>query len=341
MPSYYFHLAFELHRQSAQGSETVSIGNDPTDSFIPPRNFNIFGSQLPSHQASTWASYIAPKRERRTSDNKRKSTGSGIDKTPRTATSRSASLKPSTNLTAHDNCQPTPTGHLQEKERTGRRGCSNTDWRFDKLTMESIEMELQKVDNSGKEEEPTAGTTGSSTPRGDIVLRGKYVPSNPRTTEFGWGVVHLYRDVAESPELSDSIKYGKESNKQQPVDIPRDLAFVDKQCTTLCVLAVPSYMTPSDLLGWLGEETREIVSHFRLVRSGRSNRYMVLLKFRSPKATKRWQKEWNGKLFNSTEVRTVSTAEDRTLISSLARELPCGLRQVYPIPGTRHKPRPF
>ncbi|CBF85985.1 putative RING and UBP finger domain protein [Aspergillus nidulans FGSC A4] len=75
-------------------------------------------------------------------------------------------------------------------------------------------------------------------------------------------------------------------------------------CTTLCILAVPSYMSASDLLGFVGEATMDDVSHFRMIRTARANRYMVLMKFRSGKKAREWQKEWNGKVFNSMEPET-------------------------------------
>ncbi|MCJ1313377.1 hypothetical protein MMC25_007055 [Agyrium rufum] len=77
--------------------------------------------------------------------------------------------------------------------------------------------------------------------------------------------------------------------------------FNDEDCTTLCILAVPSYMTPSDFLGFVGERTREEVSHFRMIRTERSNRYMVLMKFRNGRKAREWRKEWNGKAFNDME----------------------------------------
>ena len=60
-------------------------------------------------------------------------------------------------------------------------------------------------------------------------------------------------------------------------------------------------MMPSDLLGWVGEQAREGVSHFRLIRTGKANRYMVLMKFRDAKTAKVWRKEYNSRVFNSME----------------------------------------
>ncbi|OAF56118.2 hypothetical protein VC83_07413 [Pseudogymnoascus destructans] len=71
--------------------------------------------------------------------------------------------------------------------------------------------------------------------------------------------------------------------------------------TMLCIPAVPSYMTASDFLGWVGEKTRELVSHFRMVMTGRMNRYMMLMKFRDGAEARKWRREWDGKVFNGME----------------------------------------
>lgn len=76
----------------------------------------------------------------------------------------------------------------------------------------------------------------------------------------------------------------------------------EEDCTTLCILAVPAYLSGSDFLGFVGEKTLDEVCHFRMIRTSRANRYMVLMKFRSGKKAREWQKEWNGKVFNSMEV---------------------------------------
>jgi BRCA1-associated protein len=124
---------------------------------------------------------------------------------------------------------------------------------------------------------------------GGLATKGKFVPSDLKDTEIGWGVVHLYRDGQETPGLHDEVKEANAS-------------FNEEDCTTLCILAVPSYMTPSDFLGFVGEQTREDVSHFRLIKTSRANKYMVLMKFDDAKKAREWRKDWNGKAFNSMEV---------------------------------------
>ncbi|KAB8200336.1 BRCA1-associated protein 2-domain-containing protein [Aspergillus parasiticus] len=157
---------------------------------------------------------------------------------------------------------------------------------------------------------------------GGLRTRGKYIPLDQQTSDSVWGIVHLYRDAQETPYLveEDYPSYlkgsaaarqpydelGGGSNPRQDVHVEEQPPFLypDDDCTTLCILAVPSYMSPSDFLGFVGEASMDDVSHFRMIRTARANRYMVLLKFRSGKKAKEWQKEWNGKVFNSMEPET-------------------------------------
>lgn len=141
--------------------------------------------------------------------------------------------------------------------------------------------------NSDDPARPRAKSLKHAATSGGLATKGEFVPSDPKHTEVGWGVVHLFRDGDETPGLYDEVDgaYGP---------------FVE-DCTTLCILAVPSYMTPSDFLGFVGEQTREDVSHFRLIRTSRANKYMVLMKFREASRARAWKKEWNGKTFNSME----------------------------------------
>ena len=144
---------------------------------------------------------------------------------------------------------------------------------------------------------------------GGFSTKGRYEPTEVGDEELGWGIVRLYRDSKETPGLYDDVSTNKHSKHGRGLSKPgssgQESSFRDEDCTTLCILAVPAYMTPSDFLGFVGEKSREEVSHFRMIRTERVNRYMVLMKFRNGKRAREWRKEWNGKVFNSMEVRFV------------------------------------
>ena len=226
--------------------------------FVPKPDLDVFSDALPAHHTSSWASYIAPRGHRSFSQQ-----------------------------------------HTIHKGRRDRDASSPTsthiDWRTGDIAIEGIDMQAASDQEQIAPHSPTKTTEGQVAATG-LATRGRYVPSDPQSTELGQGVVHLYRDRHPANYSNfDQIKQTSADNDDS------QHAYVDNDCTTLCVLAVPSYMTPSDLLGWFGEDTRDQVTHFRLVRTERSNRYMVLMKFRQSQQAKEWQKAWNGKLFNVME----------------------------------------
>lgn len=298
MPAYLFHLAFELHAASADHSQTPV--------FTPPRDLDIFSSELPVHRHSSWASYIAP-----------------LHKTRNESRGGSRRTSPARCLYEQHPSEPEHSAH-ESRKGSGQLNISDsggdvavassetrpTDCRYSDVTVEGVNMESAERVNR-----VTHGASAAQLAENGLAVKGKYIPSVPQSTDLGYGVVHLYRDAEPSPSLArDATQSAESSGPSEPItDVGQ--AYVDKDLATLCILAVPSYMTPSDLLGWVGEDTRDQISHFRLIRTGRSNKYMVLMKFREADQAKQWQRNWNGKLFNSMEVR--STQGDIRIVQLL------------------------
>ncbi|KAI5242272.1 zf-UBP-domain-containing protein [Aureobasidium subglaciale] len=260
MAGYFFHLKLELYPSAR--SSTASPATTSHHLFRPDSTTDIFKSAFPAHRTSKTIPQTLPNRH---------SPAPSVDNSA-TAKSRPASvhgdalLLPERNIALKEPASPTIPPNKASNEVATR------DWRYGPVTIESIDMEAS----------PTkAPSTGLHT-------KAVYVPSAPKATDVGWGVVHLYRDSQETAALEDK-------------QVKDDPTFDPQQCTTLCILAVPSWMMPSDLLGFVGDQAREEVSHFRLIRTGRANKYMVLMKFRQAKKAREWQKLWNGKLFSAME----------------------------------------
>ena len=194
-----------------------------------------------------------------------------------------------------------------EKQRSTGLHSISRDWRYDKISIQDITMA-----SAGASDKHEASTDTSRKIRneisvgpGGLATKGRYEPCDPDQEEVGWGVVRLYRDFEETPGLYDESttpKHSKPGRSQYRREKNEKPAFRDEDCTTLCILAVPSYLTPSDFLGFVGEKTRDVVSHFRMVRTERGNRYMVLMKFRNGNSAREWRREWNGKAFDGMEV---------------------------------------
>lgn len=175
------------------------------------------------------------------------------------------------------------------------------DWRYDKIFVHGIDM--ARLDNridkhKGNDALASHVSNGLAIGSGGLATKGRYEPFEAAEEELGWGIVRVYREAEETPMLYDDVT----TKATKSVKEKKALPFRDEDCTTLCILAVPSYLTPSDFLGFVGEKTREEVSHFRMIRTERGNRYMVLMKFRNGKKAREWRKEWNGKTFDGMEV---------------------------------------
>ncbi|CAK7240358.1 MAG: hypothetical protein STHCBS139747_001797 [Sporothrix thermara] len=197
------------------------------------------------------------------------------------------------------------------------------DWRFGRVRIASFDME-----------EPSDGAEGSSSGTGleggvsnevdkpipaaslGPVLggagqstRARFNPLTTKTTDAGWGIVHLYREGAPtSLTREDAAAYGGDSSD-------------GSDGTILCIPAVPSYMTPRDFLGFVGETWSRDVCHFRMVMTSRTNRYMVLIKFRHSKHAKAWRAAFDGRVLNSMDSEVCHVA----LVKSITIETPASL----------------
>ena len=212
--------------------------------------------------------------------------------------------------------RPNGDGEVSRSESSGSSkppaSLPSRDWRYDLISSQTISMTYASARSRHDIQAPELGsiTNGMNDgPRG-LATKGRFEPAEPQDKKLGWGVVRLYRDAQETPGLYDEplpSPHGRHAKASRSAAAPSRTdhdRFRDEDCTTLCILAVPSYLTPSDFLGFVGEKTRDEVSHFRMIRTEKSNRYMVLMRFRSGKKAREWRREWNGKGFDGMEVCT-------------------------------------
>ncbi|TVY24790.1 RING finger ETP1-like protein [Lachnellula hyalina] len=222
------------------------------------------------------------------------------------------------------------------------------DWRFGRVRVESLDLDTGKdMDGEMVVEKGKGGEKGESSMNGhghrpghrrgesssavqqDGINAGLAAGGIGRVTKariqrLGWGVVHLYRDGEETPGLGMGVEVYTAGEKEgEGVE----------DCTTLCIPAVPGYFTASDFLGFVGEKTRKMVSHFRMVMTGRMNRYLVLMKFRDSGEAARWRSDFDGKPFNSMEPETCHV----TFIKSITFQTP-NSRPNTSFPELSHDP---
>jgi BRCA1-associated protein len=280
MPSFFFHIAIDL------AASSPSLNNFPRS--------GIFDRVVPKHKTS----------------NLRAAAKDFVARPPAEQTRPSPSTNPE--AVSHgiknqiQDIAPEP--RSQNPPSPISPASHTDDWRVGRIALQVIDM-LSTASGERLQKGGTADvhiSNGIGAGPGGLATKGRFEPSDVEEEDIGWGVVRLYRDSEETPGLYDdvppvkSLKHGKHSRLGQ---LDQDPPFRNEDCTTLCILAVPSYLTPSDFLGFVGDETRDEVSHFRMIRTERVNRYMVLMKFRNGRKAREWRKEWNGKAFNPMEVR--------------------------------------
>ena len=293
MSSYFFHLKLELYQTPAVAKRGTFKEHAKSTPYILPRHANIFKTVLPAHQTSKWSSYTFLKHP--DTPHSLSTSGSG---SPHRASATELADSHGDTLLLPDRATNRREVHRSPINTPAKPSneAAAKDWRYDLVSIESIDMEAQAV--GGALSKLNSGTSRAAA--GGLHTKAIYLPSDPKTTDVGWGVVHLYRDSEESGVLDGSGAYTQSKSLNQ-TGTNTDGDFDPDQHTTLCILAVPSWMMPSDLLGFVGDQAREDVSHFRLIRTGRTNKYMVLMKFRSAKRAKEWQKANNGRLFSAAE----------------------------------------
>ncbi|CAJ2505295.1 Uu.00g126890.m01.CDS01 [Anthostomella pinea] len=312
MPSYFYHLKFELYPKSPSVSEqAVKTSIVPeTQIWLPEKQSSIFDN-LPSHPRtqSTIPIHSLPKR-RNHSQETEPNTQSKVDNSvidcgaprpPEARDERNIVILSERQQRQRTFSFPPPQSSAAINPQTALR-----DWRFGPLNVESIDVDnYQDRDKmQGATSSAAAAAVGPSMGSAGKATKAKYVPlATAKNTNLGWGIVHLYREGDQTSELA----------------VPRDGEPEDEQddeqvdCTTVCIPAVPSYLSPSDFLGFVGEKWRDEVSHYRMVMTGRMNRYLVLMKFRDSKRAHIFRRHFDGKVFNDIEPETCIVAFIRSI----------------------------
>lgn len=109
------------------------------------------------------------------------------------------------------------------------------------------------------------------------------------------GIVRLYREYEDDSDTEEDTYF--KNNDQNDIQNPGDDTMVS-------IVAVPTYFTATDLLGFIGEKFMPFITHIRILKSEKPNRFLVLLKFNDLVKTAEFQYNFNGKPFNSMEPET-------------------------------------
>lgn len=298
--SYFYHLEFELFDKAPDHSALSGVA--AVSVYLPPPLTDIFTTNLPEHpkpaEVGDKAQRVQNQKNALSKDEWPDLRKAEISQKAQTkhrrpvidcgASRRSDSQKSSPGLFSESSTSRAAGSHRSVKEVA-------KDWRFERVRVEAVQFGADINTDEAMDRSSDSRPNTESTPTRAVVEPLKILGT--KNTELGWGIVHLYREGEETPELRDvSSQYVGPYNSG---DLKGEMDNWDT--TILCIPAVPSYMTASDFLGWVGEKTRDMVSHFRLIMTGRMNRYMMLMKFRDGRDARRWRAEWDGKVFNGME----------------------------------------
>lgn len=319
---YYYHLKLELYPTpppaEITGAPPTKTRTHQKESWLPPRGTDIFSAFFPSRWECRSPYYQ-----------------SKID------------------------IGPACSAKLDDDERQKLQSAQK-DWRYGPVRLESVDMNptplrqhLARSSSVARVNGPrrNGGSSTASTSARNAIHSTKVrieplgaSAQSTKSTDLGWGIVHLYRESNETPGLAAgsaaSLVAAGNVSSAGPSDAANTGTTVEEgglqseDTSILCIPAVPSYMLPSDFLGWVGEKTREQVSHFRMVLTEKMNRYLVLMKFRDGRVAKQWREDWDGKVFNGMEVRRsmLEIMTQCTIVANnyaiSARKLSCHIHQV-------------
>ncbi|KAH6648148.1 Zn-finger in ubiquitin-hydrolase [Truncatella angustata] len=335
MPSYFYHLKFELYptptpdpstgNTTERSSRTNNPGTRADNIWFPSKNASVF-DRLPVHRRT---SNLALSCSRKPTSSPIASTDSQLQQgVIDCGTPRPANAEADRNfvlLRERQHRQRTLSIPPPKSDAAIKPEVATKDWRFDQLRIESLDIGTPREGNykamagAGASNSTTsAAAVGPSMSDAGIATKARYVPFKTTNTELGWGIVHLYKEADETPGLDIAGHHDEPQNSQE------QLREVD--CTTLCIPAVPSYLSASDFLGFIGDKWRDEISHYRMVMTGRMNRYLVLLKFRESKRAQQFRHEFDGKVFNHIEPETCNVA----CIKSITFETPTRPQDSFP-----------
>ncbi|KAF2971031.1 hypothetical protein GQX73_g2604 [Xylaria multiplex] len=326
MPSYFYHLKLELYYTplSNFGKDTKYRATQESSVWRPGKNSSIF-DKLPSHPRNSSTSPTNLARGPRTQLREQTATSCPIVDN---SVIDCGALRPAE---VHDERNIVIPSEAQQPQRTRRPSSPQPfaafnpqtavkDWRFGQISVESIDIDGYTSDDTmpgtptiavaASTIGPLMGTAGKAT-------KAAYLPlATANNTNIGWGIVHLYREGNETPELRLPLKEELQEDQNQ--------AQID--CTTVCIPAVPSYLSPSDFLGFIGDKWRWQISHYRMIMTGRMNRYLVLMKFRDSKQARFFGQEFDGRVFNHIEPETCNVA----FIRSITLDAPTAPNASFP-----------
>lgn len=178
----------------------------------------------------------------------------------------------------------------------------NTPKESDSCDYRDSPINITSIDNPTEFKISTKANSSGMSSESIEPLRAKFL---------GEGVIRLFREFEEEEEESGTdfvtSSISESSSSSTPFNQTKQQTKQTKEVTNdgddtmVSIIAVPTYFTATDLLGFIGESYMKYITHIRILKSEKPNRFLVLIKFNDILKTAEFQLNFNGKPFNSME----------------------------------------
>ncbi|KAF9284321.1 hypothetical protein BGZ68_004786 [Mortierella alpina] len=260
-------------------------------------------------------------------------------------------LTPSQESSQSPACASTKTDIVQEQRTINQKDHASqthqsADYRLGPIHISSLDEPTSSSTPSPQTSKDKAGAQKHKSSKSKKMTTNTAAPP-AKTLKFqdaepAQGILRLYKDTNEITTGDLHIQSATEEAKEvttatstetttHGTDRDGSQTIHPDQGTAVCVLAVPSYMSPGDFLNFVGP-VRANVSHFRIIRDAVPNRFMVLMKFRTSEATSEFYARYNGKAFSSLEPEICHVVYLKTI------EIRAGCMPPYAFPFLNEDP---
>ncbi|KAF8920818.1 hypothetical protein CPB85DRAFT_1211177 [Mucidula mucida] len=165
--------------------------------------------------------------------------------------------------------------------------------------------------------------TGKEKARDHDPAVAAFTPHNGNamgSTNLPQGVLHVFR----------------ESSRPSDAEPPKAVGTSDIDGVVLGILAVPSWMTPSDFLAFVAPAA-ESISHLRMIRDSAPNRSIVAIKFPKAEDAVEFIEAYNGKPFNSMEPEICHVVRVLSISIEVDDHVPHAISRMISQPGSSYE----
>jgi len=179
----------------------------------------------------------------------------------------------------------------------------NKQFAFEKAEIDRKDSQNSE-DNRRDVKEISETSLDSSSNVQHMPLTVPFYSGNP-TVEITEGVLRLYKDnhyALKTSQTADPLRVSELDSNNNSLNSNDSSSLLPPLRSVLTlVLGVPSYLTPSDFINFIGVHIKGL-SNMRVIRDSSDTKYMMIIKFLDQWAADQFYLEYHGKPFHSMEI---------------------------------------